>query len=187
MKTGRMVGVLVLTGIGIGALLSYVLPDFGFGLGSGGFGNPPATGSKTMVGTTSDTVTDTVSDSTSGTSTETTVPVEDPSEGGESTEPTAPVATVFVLIDGREYLLRRGPEGKAPYKPADLAAVIEAAQAATGDDNGIRVRIAQKSSSRETTERALRMELEQAGIPGDAIRWKDEPTDTPAAGTGISE
>ncbi len=168
MKTSRLVGVLVITGIGIGALLSYLLPDFGFGLGTGGdvgIGNPPGSNAAgTIVGTG-----DESSESTA----------ETPTDTPESTDTAGPVATVFVMIDGREYLLRRGPEGKAPYKSARLEQVVQAAQEATGDDNGIRVRIAQRSSSRETAERALRMKLEEAGIPGDAIRWKDEPTDSP--------
>lgn len=158
MKTGRMIGVLVLAGIAIGAVLSAVLPDFGFGLGSGGgIGNPP--GLKPEANSP-------ISES----------PSTGPIEGATATtEESAPADVVYVLIDGRNYLLRRGPEDKASFQPASLDEVVQAAQAAIGDDNGIRVRIAQKSSARETTERALRARLDEAGIPGDAIRWKDEP------------
>lgn len=164
MKTSRMIGVLVLAGIAIGAVLSAILPDFGFGLGSGGgIGNPPGLKQE---------ATSPVAES--GSSVTSTAPIDDVAA---ATEEVPPTDVVYVLIDKREYLLRRGPEGKASFKPASLEEVAQAAQAATGDDNGIRVRIAQKSSSRETTERALRAKLEEAGVPGDAIRWKDEPVE----------
>lgn len=160
MKTGRMIGLLVLAGIAIGAVLSAVLPDFGFGLGSGGgIGNPP--GLKPAANA---------------------PPAESPSTGPiegatSATEEAAPPDVVYILIDGRNYLLRHGAADEASFQPASLDQVVQAAQAATGDDNGIRVRIAQKSSARETTERALRAKLDEAGIPGDAIRWKDEPVE----------
>lgn len=157
MKTSRIVGVLVVAGIGIGAALSYLLPDFDFGLGSGGIGLPTGKPEAKVVGIDAS-------------------PPEE-TETKPAAEPVTPPAVVYVLIDGRDYLLRRGPEGKAPFKPATLEEVVEAAQTATGDDNGIRIRIAQKSSSRELTERALRAKLEEGGVPKDAIRWKDEPVD----------
>lgn len=160
MKTSRVVGLLVVAGIAIGAFLSAVLPDFGIpGLGSGGgIGNPPPAKPVATVSTVSD------------------GPVES-TETPPDEEAPPPSAVIYVMIDGRDYFLRRSPEGKAPFRPATLESVVEAAKAATGDDNGIRVRIAQKSSSRETTERALRAKLAEAGIPADAIRWKDEPVD----------
>ncbi|MDB5339349.1 MAG: hypothetical protein JWN70_4968 [Planctomycetaceae bacterium] len=157
MKTSRVVGVLVLAGIGIGAALSYLLPDLDFGLGAGGIGLPTGKTETKVVGIEAS-------------------PLEE-TETKPEAEPVVPPTVVYVLIDGRDYLLRRGPEGKAAFKPATLDDVIEAAQTATGDDNGIRIRIAQKSSSRELTERALQAKLEEAGVPKDAIRWKDEPVD----------
>ena len=173
MKTSRLIGVLVLTAIGVGVFLGAILPDFGFGLGSGGGLGNPASPANSNTGTLVGTQTDSGKAAT--------IPVIEsstPNESAEPVEPAGPVETVFVLIDGREYLLRRGAEGQAAYKPATLDEVVQAAQAATGDDVGIRIKIAQKRSSRETTERALRSKLEEAGIPGDAIRWKDEPADS---------
>lgn len=160
-KTLRLGGILVVAGIGIGAALSYLLPDFSFGLGSGGIGIPTGnTDTKTepkVVGIDAPPAEETPAES--------------------AAEPSAAPAVIYVLLDGREYLLRRGPEGQAAFQAATLDQVIEAALTATGDDNGIRIRIAQKSSSRETSERALRTKLEEAGIPQDSIRWKDEPVD----------
>jgi hypothetical protein len=166
MKTRRVVAGLVIAGIGIGALLNAVLPDFNLGWGSGGgIGNPPA----------SNTTTTAIAPVATGPISQ---PIKDadPSDVAGSTEQVPAPKTVYVLIDGREYLLRRGSEGK--YEPATLDEVVEAAQAATGDDVGIRVRIEQKSSSRELAERALRQKLEEVGIPRDSVRWKDEPVDT---------
>lgn len=152
MKTVRVMGVLVVAGIGIGALLNAWLPDLNFGLGSGGLGFPS-----------------------------TAQPAAQPT-GIDEAPPAEPVAeelaavpVVYVLIDGRDYLLRRGAEGQAAYKPATLESVVQAAQSATGDDNGIRIRIEQRTNARELAERALRSRLDDAGIPSDAIRWKDEP------------
>lgn len=157
MKTLRLMGVLVVAGIGIGAALSYLLPDLDFGLGSGGIGLSTGKSETQAVGIDAAPPAETATQSTP--------------------EPVAPPAVVYVLIDGREYLLRPGPEGKAAFKPARLEEVVEAALSATGDDNGIRIRIAQKSSSRELAERALRAKLDEAGVPKDSIRWKDEPVD----------
>ena len=151
----------MVVGIGIGAALSYFWPNLDFGLGSGGFGLPTGLPQTQVTGIEATPADDAES--------QTKVKLE--------AEPVPAPSVVYVMIDGRDYLLRRGPEGKEPYKPATLNEVLEAAQSATGDDNGIRVRVEQKSSSRELSERSLRESFEAAGIPKDAIRWKDEPVD----------
>jgi hypothetical protein len=168
MKTSRAIGLTVVAGVGIAALMTYYFPDLDFGLGAGSrLGLPLGKTQTESVGIDApDTETETQTTTVSDTSTEPTEP-----------ELVTPPAVVYVIIDAREYLLRRGEEGKAAFKPANLDEVIEAAQSATGDDLGIRIRIAQRSSSRETTERALRAKLEEAGIPGDSIRWRDEPVE----------
>lgn len=167
MKTRNIVAILVLTGIGIGALLNAVLPDFTVNWGLGG-------GPETTKPTTS--TPEATTETTTVTTTETTTepPNQAPIEAGEQSEP---VKTVFVLIDGRNYLLRRGPQGQAAFKPAELDEVVLAAEQATGDDNGIRVRVEQKSSARDTAERALREKLDAANVSGDAVLWKDRPVD----------
>jgi hypothetical protein len=165
MRKGRLVGALVLTGVAIGGLLSYLLPEFNFGLGSGGgLGNPPAQKAETTP----------VSDNEKPGGAPETV-AETPAETETVQQPAAPTDVIYVLIDGKNYLLRQGPEGKVPYKPATLDEIVGAAQAATGDETGIRVRVAQKSTSREITERTLRSKLEEAGIPSDSVRWPDIP------------
>jgi hypothetical protein len=168
MKTSRLVGLLVITGIAIGALLSAVLPDFGLmGLGpGGGIGNPPVTKPAANSKT-----------STTEPASETEAPSNTKAADEEPVSEAPPPEVVYVMIVGRNYELRRGPEGRAAYQPATLEAVVEAVQAAKGDDTGIRVWVEQKSSSRELTERALRTKLSEAGIPPDAVRWKDKPVD----------
>ncbi len=161
MKTMRVAGVVVVAGIGIGAALSYLFPNMNFGLGSGGLGWPTNQPQAQVVGIEA-------------------TPAEEAEAETKAkleTEPVPVPQVVYILIDGREYLLRNGPGGRAAYKPATLSEVIQAAQSATGDDNGIRVRVEQKHSSKETSEQALRANLESAGIPKDAVRWKDEPVD----------
>lgn len=162
MKTTRKIGLLVVTGIGIGALVSYLLPFLNFGTGSGTGGTGTSTGANSAA-----TAPDAPAPATKGSK----------NAPGAEPKPSTPAEVVYVLIDDREYLLRRGPEGQAEYQPADADTVVEAALAATGDSNGIKIRISQRSSSRELAERQLREKLEQAGIPGDAIRWKDEPVE----------
>ena len=152
MKTLRMMGVLVVAGIGIGALLNAWLPNLDFGLGAGGLGFPSTAQPETQV-----------------------VGVDEASPVEPVAEEPVAVPVIYVMIDGRDYLLRRGPEGQAAYKPTKLEDVIQAAQSSTGDDNGIRIRVEQRSNARELAERALRARLEDAGIPSDAVRWKDEP------------
>lgn len=161
MKTMRVAGVVVVAGIGIGAALSYLFPNMDFGLGSGGLGWPNSQPQTQVVGIEATPAEEAEADT----------------KAKLEAKPEPAPTVVYVLIDGREYLLRNGPEGKAAYQPATLNEVLAAAQSATGDDNGIRVRIEQKSSSRELSERSLRESLESAGIPKDAIRWKDEPVD----------
>lgn len=172
MKTGRLLGLVVVAGIAIGALLSGLVPD----LGSWNFGGGKGSQDDTTTLATSKSDEPVVADKEPAAKKLPDQPAEEPIEKPLDTE-TPPVTVVYVLIDGRNYLLRRGTEDKVPFQPASIEEVLQAAQAATGDDNGIRVRIEQKSSARETTEQELKKSLHDAGIPADSIRWKDEPVD----------
>lgn len=171
MKTARAVGIIVAAGVVIGALVAKYLPDFNFGAGAG---SGPATQAvsksdeQTTVSETKPAPAATVE--TKSATAETTV-------NDEGTEPSAPVEAISVLIDGKNYLLRNGSEGQSEFQPATLGEVIKAASATKGEANGIRVRVAEKSSSKETAEQALRESLHDAGISGEAIRWKDKPVD----------
>ena len=52
MKPLTLAGILILVGIGIGGILSYLLPDLsnlGFGSGWNGFGNPKSAGDAKAV------------------------------------------------------------------------------------------------------------------------------------------
>lgn len=166
-----MAGILVVSGIGIGAFLSTMFPSgFGTGQGINGIGNPVATAPVVEGGPSAEEQpeeTNSVAPVLTSETSEKEVP--------EEVEPIVAPALVYVLIDGYDYLLRRGPEGKAPYKAASIDEVVEAAANATGDENGIRIRIARRNSARESAERALQSKLEAGGVTSEAVRWKDEP------------
>jgi hypothetical protein len=77
---------------------------------------------------------------------------------------------LHVLIDGRQYLVRKPADGGEEYQPATLDEVVELAQATPGDEDGIRVRINRRGSARATAEIALRDRFTAAGLPPESIR-----------------
>ena len=76
---------------------------------------------------------------------------------------------LVVLIDEHDYLIRIADETPTDYRPIELDRLVEVATQATGDTNGIRVRIQKKTTARASAEHTLRLELEQAGIRQDAV------------------
>jgi hypothetical protein len=77
---------------------------------------------------------------------------------------------LHVLIDGRQYLVERPADGGLEYQPVPLDEVIKLAQAASGDEDGIRVRINRRGTARATAEIALREKLLAAGLSPESIR-----------------
>lgn len=133
----------VLGGVLIAGIVAGVyLADFlkGFGLGSGNTWKPNSTNS-----TTKSTPADTNSEST----------IDDIAADGD-----AP-AVIKVLIDGWTYLLRT-PSGE---ERVELSRIVQLVKAATGDDDGIRIRIYRKPTSRVQAETDLESALAAAGIP----------------------
>ena len=76
---------------------------------------------------------------------------------------------LVVLIDEHNYLVRTVEEGSGVFRPIELPRLIEVAQHARGDSNGIRVRIEKKTTARASAEHGLRLGLKQAGIGEDAV------------------
>jgi len=176
MRPTTLAGFLVVAGIGIGALLSSILPDLPFGIGTGwmGLGNRSGT-TKSESDTKSETDDKTKSNES---------PIEElppatqkTSETGVGSVEIQAPPVIYVLIHGRDYLLRNGPEDKVSQRPAKLDEVIEAARQTTGDENGIRVRIYQTVSAKTLALNALLEQLEAAEIPRGAIRAPDAPLD----------
>jgi hypothetical protein len=173
MKTSTLAGILVLTGIGIGAFLSSILPEFQFGTGTGWTGiGTPAGKPSTKTDENGETAAKTVSEEKTETPPETTqtqpevIPDEVP-----------PPTMVFVVISGRHYFLRSDPDDRVNQKPATLQQVVQAVQEVPGDYNGIRVKIQQLTTAKTTALRTLLDELHKAKIPRSAIRTKDEPVE----------
>jgi len=77
-----------------------------------------------------------------------------------------------VLIDGREYFVQASGSSTGDYRPVSLDELVALALNATGDEDGIRVRITRRGSSRATAEMALRDRLVAAGLTDEAIRWE---------------
>jgi len=78
-----------------------------------------------------------------------------------------------VLIDEHKYLIEI-PTDQAPlYRPTPLTRIVELAQLAEGDANGIRVRVLRRDSARASAEEKLRLELNHSDIRNDAIYMSD--------------
>jgi len=167
---------LVAAGIGVGAMLSAVLPElpFGdgwFGIGNSGTANPTATNQPAE------------SDKADFPVPKTVKHVSDPQQqdntskqDGRPIESTVDVPeVVYVVIKGRDYFVRKDPENIASETRKKLPEIIAAARTATGDENGVRVRIYQTTSAKTMTLQALKDQLDVAKIPRSAIRERDEP------------
>lgn len=83
----------------------------------------------------------------------------------DETEPTTIPKVVRVLIDDREYLL----QGASGDSPISLTKLIDLIKKAPGDEDGIRVRIKEKSNMRMSMEEKLKDALTAAGIPDSAV------------------
>lgn len=76
---------------------------------------------------------------------------------------------VEVLIDGREFFLRRGDGEEGEWVKANGDSVVSYAKQATGDSTGVRVRIFRKPTARASAEETLVEALGLAGISSNEI------------------
>jgi len=83
-----------------------------------------------------------------------------------------PLKTLDILIDDRSYLVKSDSQSREQYHPAELQEIIRLARQATGDEDGIRVRVYRKGSARVVPEAKLKEELKQAGLESQQIDWK---------------
>lgn len=151
--------------IGVAAIAFYIGMQFkGPGLGGSGSGDGgPAPGEATQA-------------STSGAN-EPATPIGTDIAGDEAvlastkaTPPPAPVSPrVTVIISGDKYLLSTTGD-QAEATPAELTEVARAALAATGDGQGIRVRIFRKKDATAGAKLDLFSKLSDAGVPSEAIQ-----------------
>lgn len=146
-----------------GAIVGMYLPDFWKGFGGG---------STVGVG---------IGDSTTGTGNAPSETGNSDSDNRPTKAPDAPNTTlpdnasdatnasavIKVVIDEKSYFIR----SKAGDRQVTIPEIIALIQAATGDIDGIRVRIYQKGTSRPSAENALNDAFQQAKISDTAVVW----------------
>jgi len=77
--------------------------------------------------------------------------------------------TLQILIDEFDYFMRVSGEDKPAWERIELARLVEVAQQAEGDSNGIRVRIQKRVTARASAEREIVQQLNASGVGADAI------------------
>lgn len=92
----------------------------------------------------------------------------------ESKQPLAelPLQVLDILIDDRSYLVKADTQPREKYQPADIEQIRKLAQQASGDEDGIRVRIYRTGSARVVPEKTLKEELKKAGLDSQQVEWK---------------
>lgn len=149
LRKRNILGAALVAGIGLGIYLGK-LPFLGFGMGDG---SGKHTNGKT--------------DSTSGDSETTGNEPAMVSTVSEGELPTAVPDVVKVLIDERDFLLRKSNEDV----PISLGNLIHLIKLAPGDGDGVRLRIYERSSARVSAEEKLKQALLDANVPDSAVFW----------------
>jgi hypothetical protein len=85
--------------------------------------------------------------------------------------------TLIVLIDEHDYRVQVSGDAPDAWQPIELSRLVEVARHATGDSNGIRVRIQKRVTARASAEQKILLELEKVGIGEDAIFESSELVD----------
>lgn len=145
----NILGVVLIAGIWLGAYLG----KWGLGLGDG-LGLGPGSHASIPSGT------------------------NNPSSESENAQPfepekeksvALPESTKFVkvMIDDRNYLLVNGTK----EEPISLPKLMELVNQAPGDEDGIRLRIYEKSTARMSAEEGLKEAIEKEKIPETAVIW----------------
>ena len=145
----RVGGAIVLVAVGIGIWLNSLFT----GIGPGGEG--------TNVGLSPDLA---VNVETS----------EKPMESTASDQPSnvsIPAGSVpTILIDDRQYLLQLGDSIEESFQPIEISEVVRLAKEAQPGQDGIRLHIKRRETSRASAESALTDALREAGVPDNAIQ-----------------
>jgi len=165
LSTRNIMGAVLVAGIAAGVYLGDLWKGFGggsFGLGIGGSswsGTGNENGDKITRKTNPAGV-----ESTEGTEEST----EDTSSKPKMAAKALPAPDVLkVVIADRSYFIR-SPEGD---QASDLSEVVAMAKAAPGDQDGIRVRVYRKATSRPAVEIALNDALIASGLTEEQIVW----------------
>lgn len=78
----------------------------------------------------------------------------------------APIEVVQIVVEGDEFGLRRSD---GVYRVASISRIVKDAQAATGNEDGIKVRILRKKNAKYVAWSMLANELEKSGIKSSEI------------------
>lgn len=84
----------------------------------------------------------------------------------------SPLKVLDILIDNRSYFVKAHTQAQTSYRPAEIEEIIQLAKQATGDEDGIQVRVYRKGSARVIPETLLKEELNKSGLPSEKIDWK---------------
>lgn len=164
LSTRNVLGGVLVAGIAAGLYLGDLFKGFGFGnslgLGTGGKSN---SSQESKQGTDEGAAKTVVQSKT----TITPEPTRKPAKKQNNHH------VVKIVIADRSYFVRSTEGDQA----TDLAELVELVNSATGDDDGIRVRIYRKPTSRTSTELALRDALLEAGVKEEQTVWVINPID----------
>ncbi|MBM84271.1 MAG: hypothetical protein CMJ78_27260 [Planctomycetaceae bacterium] len=141
-------GAILVAGVVIGTYLNDMLPKMGAGVGIG------AQASSTTPDLRPD--------------------GEQPEEPKDEPPKLARPEILEVLIDNRDFLVRMLVDGEARYQQLSMKELITFAKQVPGNDDGIKVKIARRESSRATAEMELRDQLLEAGIKDSAVLWQKD-------------
>lgn len=101
----------------------------------------------------------------------------EPEPKPKQTQLELPIKVLDVLIEERSYLIKSAAQGKDAYRPAEIEEIIGLAKQATGDEDGIRIRVYRKGSARVVPESQLKAALKNAGVSAESIDWKTHLVD----------
>ncbi|QDU08326.1 hypothetical protein [Gimesia aquarii] len=84
----------------------------------------------------------------------------------------APLKVLDILIDNRSYFIKAASQPKEKYRRAEIVEIISQAKKATGNEDGIHIRVYRKGSARVIPESLLKEELKKSGLSSEMIDWK---------------
>jgi hypothetical protein len=93
--------------------------------------------------------------------------------GGEKSE-IGSGGAVEVLVDGRDYFLRRGTGEKAQWVAAQPDVIVSYARQAKGDETGVRVRVFRRPSALASAEDELAERLRSAGLKSSEVDFQEQ-------------
>jgi|GEM_PF-1526483 len=99
-------------------------------------------------------------------------PEPNPEPKQKKTQSELPLKVLDILIDNRSYLVKASSQPQDQYRPAEIGEIVQQAKQASGDEDGIRIRVYRKGSARVIPESLLKDELKKAGFAPHMIDWK---------------